>query len=683
MAATRYGRIYHSDYSYINLRFASADERKTFTEKFNAYHASHDHDGVVPRFENEVASKIGNPESTTIHDAHSVSIDGYATYEIEEYHNPGDSIARRGRYKPPTCCVAPIISIDRTFVQSDTLERHELSAIFGDMADEEYASLLASVKEDGAIDNVIRLYEGQILDGWHRYRAAKELNLLRKLRFQQWNEKDEGDPKIFVYARNMERRHWDKATRAQVAVAFNERFGHGGDRKSGDESSHQNDDLKPEDKPKTREELAKDVGVSTATIDRAITIEKEGESEAVISGEKTAGEVIKARDAATAKKRKKQVLKNLWDIRKQSSMDYVGDADNDLNQYLSQDDLEKGFVKNNESYAEAFQSGMQRIDQARGFQDFQDRAFEVDEFGVAKVDISDLEAEHRAIMTYAGDIRQWQRPDWSPDTNWILPLIEAKKKAKAETPKPEPDLKTLREQVKAQMSKYKEWYKDTGYQESDLVSRASFSQFMHVYREYREIEQGGAATIEELKDLLGLLKQKSYPFAHKLRQIVRPEQPESDTAETDEPATNPATHDRMDRCRADLLEVWQQAWTWEGLEVQLYAEEYGIDTDVIEVMQKEIAAAHPKPEPCEPETETEISEVDSLYDWNQRCVVRSMLSPLLNGIGADDMNRDYKERLTADLYNVFLQDYEEVPTDKEMVIALLDLVDNILSEKIE
>lgn len=552
MAATRYGRIYHSDHSYINLRFASADERKIFTEKFNAYHASHDHDGEVPRFENEVASKIGNPQAVTIHDAHSVSIDGYATYEIEEYHNM-DSWTRRYRYKPPTCCVAPVISIDRAFLQSDILERHALSSIFGDMPEEDYASLLASVSEDGAIDNVIRLYEGQILDGWHRYRAAKELNLLRKLKFKQWNEKDEGDPKVFVYARNMERRHWDKATRAQVAVAFNKRFGHGGDRKS-DESTHQNGVLK------TKEELAKEAGVGTSTIDRAIVIEKEGESEAVISGKKTAGEVIKERDARTAKKRKKQVLKNLWDIRIQAARDYTAESDTDLNLHLTLPELEMGFIRNNEAYAEAFGSGMQRIDAARGFQDFVDRAFEVDASGLAKVDTSDLEEEYRAISTYAGDIRQWQREDWSPDTNWILPLIEAKKKKKlakpevsgdlqagvdemktesaVETPEPsEDDLKTLREQVKAQMSKYKKWYKDTDYRESELVSHASFSQFIHVLREYRETAQDGAATVEELKDLLDLLKSKSYPFAHKLRQIVRPEQAESDTAEASESDT--------------------------------------------------------------------------------------------------------------------------------------------------
>lgn len=42
-------------------------------------------------------------------------------------------------------------------------------------------------------------HEGHILDGWHRYRAAQELNLIRRLRFQEWNEDKEGDPRSFVH----------------------------------------------------------------------------------------------------------------------------------------------------------------------------------------------------------------------------------------------------------------------------------------------------------------------------------------------------------------------------------------------------------------------------------------------------------------------------------------------------
>ena len=181
---------------------------------------------------------------------------------------------------------------------------------------------------------------------------------------------------------------------------------------------------------------------------------------------------------------------------------------------------------------------MKRIDTASSFQDFQDRAFEVDEHGVAKVSIDDLDKENKAIGLYAGDIRQWQRPDWAPDTNWILPLIGAKKVARGHIaakpePKPEPDLKELREQVKAEMPNWKQRYKETGKEESELVSRASFSALIHVLRNWEEASstspEGDAATAEELEELLKLLKDDSYAFIFRLRAYIREtEQPVPD-----------------------------------------------------------------------------------------------------------------------------------------------------------
>ena len=547
MSRNRYGRIYHSEFDYINLRFPSVDAQRKFAEKFEAYHASHDHDGDAPRFEIVKATSIGNMEATTVHDAHSVSIDGYATYEIEEYHNR-DSWTRRYRYKPPTCCVPPIISINRTFLASDTLERHELSTIFTDMPEEDYTSLLESVKKDGFKDPIIRLLGTEVLDGWHRYRAAKELNLLRKLRFHQWDEKAEGDPAAFVKARNLERRHLSKAQRGQIVVLFNTRAGAGNPNQL-----HQNGEVK------TREELAAEAGVGTSTIDRAFVVEKAGEAEAVISGKKTAGEVLKEREASQQLKRKKKKLTAMWNARVQSTRDYVGDGDTELNQYLMIDELEKGFarhhknledafksgmqrikaakgffddfeeraleddvsledlekeckaisiyahdlahwtdqdwiqemiaskkeapvedsgplaakkivlenmwetlegvvkyhdgetqlnqhltvtelekgfVESNPAYADAFTSGLQRIDAAETFTDFQDHALEVDEFGLAKVDTSELEKEARAFRTFGGDLRNWERPDWSPDTNWILPMIQAKEASQSASSSP-------------------------------------------------------------------------------------------------------------------------------------------------------------------------------------------------------------------------------------------------------
>ena len=291
MATNRYGQIYHGDYHHINIRFPSTEARLKFQNEFEAYHQGHDHEGDIPTFKcvssKDLKLSTGSRSPQDLVKAETdenyrITIDGYSWNEIHEYHNPTgwkDSFW----YSVPTCCVPPIIVIDHKFVDAGTLQRHELSAIFGDMPDTDFQSLLDSVQTDGFIDSIVRIHEGQILDGWHRYRAAQELNLIRKLRFQEWNEDEhrDGDPKAFVLARNIERRHLGASQRAQIAVVFNERFGHGGDR-----SKSSNEPLK------TQEELAAQANVSKSSIKRAVQVEKAGLSETVIAGEKAASEVI-------------------------------------------------------------------------------------------------------------------------------------------------------------------------------------------------------------------------------------------------------------------------------------------------------------------------------------------------------------------------------------------------------
>lgn len=296
MAANRYGQIWHGDHHHINIRFPSNEARLKFQNEFEAYHASHDHDGPVPVFkcvttkDLKLSTGSRSPEDLVKAETdkdYRITIDGYSWSDIHSYHNPS-SISDYSWYRVPTCCVPPTIVIGREFVDSGTLQRHPLSAIFGDMPADDFQSLIQSIQMDGFIEPVIRVYEGQILDGWHRYRAARELNLIRKLKFQEWDESDhrDGDPQAFVLARNIERRHLSAQQRAQISVTFSKRFGHGGDR-----ASHQNGDLK------TRSELAKELNVGTSTIDRAVQVENLGQSEAVISGEKTAGEVLEEQKA--------------------------------------------------------------------------------------------------------------------------------------------------------------------------------------------------------------------------------------------------------------------------------------------------------------------------------------------------------------------------------------------------
>ena len=46
-----------------------------------------------------------------------------------------------------------------------TLERHELSSVFGDMAEDDFENLKKSVENDGFMDPLIRMHDGKVLDG--------------------------------------------------------------------------------------------------------------------------------------------------------------------------------------------------------------------------------------------------------------------------------------------------------------------------------------------------------------------------------------------------------------------------------------------------------------------------------------------------------------------------------------
>ena len=622
MASTRYGRIYHGDHHHNNIKFPSSEARDTFAKEFEKYHNSHEHDGEAPRFEFVKASEIKSYERGA-KEADALTLDGYDWAEIHKYHNR-EFPDTHTHYRMPTCCVSPIIVFDREFVDSGTLERHELSSIFGDMPETDFENLVKSVEPDGFMDPLIRVLDGKILDGWHRYQAALSLNLVRKLMFMPWDDEKDGNAIAFVSARNLERRHLTASQRGQIVVFLNERFGWGGDRSK-----------TPDDALKTKADLAAEANVGASTIDRAVKVEKLGKSEAVISGEKTASQVIKEetlkslweqvsaempewkrrnkekskyesdhigrasqsmliaalrfhkdsdadgaatvvelkqllelikadtlsfiievrrvlkesqqpvesesetadnRDASTLLKKKKQVLKSMWDARIQAARDYTGDADTELNQYLTLPQLEAGFARYHACYKAPFKSGMKRITSANSLSNFQERALESD------VSLEDLEKECRSINTYAFDILKWK------DQEWIQSMLQWRKNAlsKADSkpePKPDPEpepINALWEQVSADMPKWKERYIQTGLRESELVSQATLFVLLTALRTYRENEDTGAATVEELKDLLGLMKSDSYPFIRRVRKALGGgEPPESDTGD-ETPAETPA-----------------------------------------------------------------------------------------------------------------------------------------------
>ena len=219
----------------------------------------------------------------------------------------------------------------------------------------------------------------------------------------------------------------------------------------------------------------------------------------------------------------------MWDSRVQAARDYTDDGDTELNQYLTLAQLEKGFAKHHKIYKDPFNSGMKRITSAVTFARFIETALASDD------SLEDLEKESRAVNTYAFDILQWERQDW------IQQMLKSKKDAAAASePEPEPT-GALWEQVSADMPKWKERYEETGYKESDLVNQATLSVLLTALRAYRENEDTGAATVEELKDLLGLMKSSSYVFIRQLRKALGGCQPSKPDASDETPAETEET----------------------------------------------------------------------------------------------------------------------------------------------
>lgn len=94
------------------------------------------------------------------------------------------------------------------------LSHHQYADLFPMMSPDEYAELLADMDASGYDPAFpITIYEGQILDGRNRYRAAQELMLE-----PQYCEYDGDDPLAFVLRCNLHRRHLNATQRAVIAA---------------------------------------------------------------------------------------------------------------------------------------------------------------------------------------------------------------------------------------------------------------------------------------------------------------------------------------------------------------------------------------------------------------------------------------------------------------------------------
>jgi predicted RNase H-like nuclease (RuvC/YqgF family) len=157
-------------------------------------------------------------------------------------------------------------------------DQHPLSAAFPAMTEEELAALAADIKANGLLEPAI-VFDGKILDGWHRGLACDRAGV--KLVTQKYTGKD---PVSFVKSRNWHRRQLTGSQKAAVEVALREWA------ERGKPKSEPGSDLH------TTAQMAEAAGVSEKTIQHAKAAHHAGLGHAVAEGKvsaKTAAEVAK------------------------------------------------------------------------------------------------------------------------------------------------------------------------------------------------------------------------------------------------------------------------------------------------------------------------------------------------------------------------------------------------------
>ncbi len=184
------------------------------------------------------------------------------------------------------------------------MKQHALSAAFPAMTKAARAELREDLKENGQQIMII-VFEGMILDGWHRYQILTELGIEPKTKELQKGK----DPVAFVRSVNMRRRNMNASQRAMAEVAISEWTPHGGHNKQVELSSTCS--------PSTTAEMAQAADVSTKTIQQAKTVTEESPPatvKAVIEGKRSvrsaAAEVAKIKRQKPSKDGKPEPIRD-------------------------------------------------------------------------------------------------------------------------------------------------------------------------------------------------------------------------------------------------------------------------------------------------------------------------------------------------------------------------------------
>ncbi|MGP8064523.1 MAG: ParB N-terminal domain-containing protein [Acidimicrobiales bacterium] len=156
-----------------------------------------------------------------------------------------------------------------------TLTDHPLAALIPQMSDDEYAALQNDIEERGLIEPLLT-YEDRILDGRHRYRACKALDIEPKTKVYRGD-----DPVGHVIALNVKRRHLSASQLAFVGsdaeAAFarqaKQRMSEAGKSSAPGKPASKGVATSPPVTGKAREQAAKVTGASPRYISDAKAIE--------------------------------------------------------------------------------------------------------------------------------------------------------------------------------------------------------------------------------------------------------------------------------------------------------------------------------------------------------------------------------------------------------------------------
>lgn len=194
--------------------------------------------------------------------------------------------------------------------------RHPLSAAFPDMTPEEWDGLCEDIKTNGLKDAVI-MYEGQVLDGWHRVQVCQTLGIEPRTR-EFPPDRDAG---AYVISKNIHRRSLTASQRAAAVLAVRDIRPAG----NPEFQSFFGEPKKPENPSKNAgsgncttvvqlDDAASEAGVSISTMKDANTAKKAGKLDEVRSGQKSASQA--AKEAREEKKPKQQAEKKPTKVEK-------------------------------------------------------------------------------------------------------------------------------------------------------------------------------------------------------------------------------------------------------------------------------------------------------------------------------------------------------------------------------